>query len=228
VIRIPADGPGQEGPAQQLLRLQNDFHARLAEETLRYLRGLQTALGPASPGTVLTPEPGRTLQARGRPGGTVEVRLEVRNEQAAHCVVTPAPSPLVASTGVTWFPQAELRPPYLLVAPDDAQELVVTLQVPEDLAPGLYRGALVLHGAPSGVPLVVRVEADPGAQEAARETSAARQVTTRKAATKKAATKKAATKKAATKKAATKKPTTKAATTRTTTTRGARTRRRPT
>ena len=49
----PAGGPAAR--FGELMRLQTEFQARLAEETLRYLRRLQGAAAPAAPGTVVMP-----------------------------------------------------------------------------------------------------------------------------------------------------------------------------
>lgn len=48
------DAAGSSGasPFSELLRLQTDFQARLADETFRYLRRLHGTLGPGAPGTV--------------------------------------------------------------------------------------------------------------------------------------------------------------------------------
>ena len=79
-------GGGWSGPFADLLRLQTEFQARLGEETIRYLRRLQGALGPASPGTIVLAEK-TPLAAEGVPGGRTELRLELENLQRVHCVV---------------------------------------------------------------------------------------------------------------------------------------------
>ncbi len=158
MVHIVTDPGGEAGAtAQQLLRLQNDFHARLTVETLHYLRGLQSALGPAAPGTVLVPRRGATLRASTEPGQQVQLRMEVANAQAVHCVVSPALSPLVAASGVTWFAAADVDPPYLLIAPGGSEVAVVDIAVPVTLPAGDYRGMLLMHGAPDGLPVSIKV-----------------------------------------------------------------------
>jgi hypothetical protein len=160
MIRIsgePPESPG--GPMAELFRLQTDFQARLADETLRYLRSLQTVLGPAAPGTIVVPEADALLQAEGGPGETVSIHVDVQNLQQVHCVVTPMVSPLVNATGVTWFAEAEVRPAYLLVPPGRTAAAELRLAVPAALPAGDYRGALLLHGGREGIPVLVRVRA---------------------------------------------------------------------
>lgn len=82
VVRIASDVDSQlEGAAggafAELIRLQTEFQARLAEETLRYLRRLQGAVGPSVPGTVVLADATLQLNATGSPGQSVELRLEV-------------------------------------------------------------------------------------------------------------------------------------------------------
>ena len=162
MVHIVTDPPSQTGgAAQQLLRLQNDFHARLAVETMHYLRGLQSALGPAAPGTVLVPRRGATLRATAEPGTQVRLHVEVANAQAVHCVVSPALSPLVAASGVTWFAAANVDPPYLLIAPGETEAAALDIAVPAALPTGDYRGVLLMHGAPDGVPVTIRVASTP-------------------------------------------------------------------
>src|SRR5262249_57752815 len=63
-VRITNEGPESsgEGSLAELLRLQAEFQAHLAEETLRYLRAVQATLAPRSPGTVVQPAPDARLQ----------------------------------------------------------------------------------------------------------------------------------------------------------------------
>jgi hypothetical protein len=133
------------GVFSELLRLQSEFQTRLAEETLNYLRRVQGAAAPASPGTVLVPQEDATVAAAGSPGSTVQLQLEIENRQRMHCVVTPMLSPLVSSDGVTWFPAASPAPSTLL-APAETRALAVAVSIPAALPPGVYRGALVLQG----------------------------------------------------------------------------------
>jgi hypothetical protein len=157
MVRIRSEPPGdEEGIVAQLLRLQSEFAARLADETLRYVRGLQGALGPLSPGTVVGPDGDVELSAEGRPGAEVELRLEVENRQRAYCVVTPALSPLVDASGTTWFPLVEAAPVTALVAPGEVAGLSLRVALPRDLPEGRYQGVLALQGFRSrGVPVAV-------------------------------------------------------------------------
>ncbi len=155
-MRIASDSDGAaSGPFSELLRLQTDFYTRLADETLRYLRRLQGAAAPAVPGTVLKPAATLQLEAAGAPGSAVELQLEVENRQRVHSVVTPLLSPLVDTSGVTWFPAAEATPPALLLAPEEVAQLAIQLPIPANLPPGAYRGALLLQGFREGAVAVL-------------------------------------------------------------------------
>lgn len=154
------ESSGLGGAFADLLRLQTEFQARLAEETLRYLRRLQGAGAPAAPGTVLSPAAGVVLEASGAAGSTVVLRLEIENRQRVHCVVTPLLAPLVDAAGTTWFPAAEPSPGSTLLAPGQARALEVAVTVPPELQPGTYRGALLLQGfRDGGVPVAIEVAA---------------------------------------------------------------------
>ena len=48
-----------KSPMAGLLKLQTEFYTRLTEETLKYLRHIQAASLPSTPGTVLLPRPAR-------------------------------------------------------------------------------------------------------------------------------------------------------------------------
>ena len=149
--RIPNDPAGSRaGAFAEVLKLQIEFQARLAEEALRYLRRLQGAGTPAAPGTVLVPDGSVVLQASGAPGGAVSLEVEVENRQRVHCVVTPALTPLVDASGTTWFPAAEPSPASTLVAPGEVKKLSLAVELPADLPPGTYRGALLLQGFREG------------------------------------------------------------------------------
>lgn len=153
------------GQFSELMRLQAEFQSRLAEETLRYLRRLQGASAPASPGTVVIPVQSRELIASGAPGGWAEVRVEIENRQRVHCVVTPSVSPQVGASGVTWFPDAELTPGTMLLAPEEIATLQIKLSLPSEIPPGRYRGALMLHGFTDGaIALAVDVAPEGGAK----------------------------------------------------------------
>src|SRR4029077_379282 len=136
-MRVESDPPDeQRGPLSELLRLQSEFQARLADETLRYLRRLQGAFAPAAPGTVVRPDGDGELRAAGRPGQRVTLRLEAENRQRVHCLVTPMLTPLVARTGTTWFPAADPSPAATLLAPGEVGgvtvELVLPVALPDD------------------------------------------------------------------------------------------------
>jgi hypothetical protein len=160
-MRVASDPPDeQRGPFGELLRLQSEFQARLADETLRYLRRLQGAFAPAAPGTVVVPDGDAALTVSGAPGARVTLRLEAENRQRVHCVVTPMLTPLVERGGTTWFPAGDTAPASSLLAPGEVGVVTVELALPADLPPGVYRGALVLQGfRDGGVPVAVEVRA---------------------------------------------------------------------
>jgi hypothetical protein len=162
-MRVESDPPDeQRGPLSELLRLQSEFQARLADETLRYLRRLQGAFAPAAPGTVVRPDGDGELRAAGRPGQRVTLRLEAENRQRVHCLVTPMLTPLVARTGTTWFPAADPSPAATLLAPGEVGAVTVELVLPAELPADVYKGALVLQGfREGGVP--VTIDASDGA-----------------------------------------------------------------
>jgi hypothetical protein len=165
----PGEG-GFSGPFADLLRVQTEFQARLGEETMRYLRRLQGALGPASPGTVLLADKAADLKADGVPGGKVELQLELENLQRVHCVVTPQLTPLVGEAGTTWFPAADLGAGFRILPPGDVHAFVLALDVPPELPPDTYRGALVLVGFSQGaLPVTVRVAAPPMTKPSPRD-----------------------------------------------------------
>ncbi len=178
----PGDGAG--GAFGELLRLQTEFQARLAEETVKYLRRLQGAGMPAAPGTVLRPGEGVELTGSGSPGGTVSLELEVLNRQRVHCIVTPMLEPLVDASGVTWFPEVDPPPGSTLVPPGETRSLALTLRLPSELPPATYRGALLLQGFRDGaVPVSVEVAAPVARRQRARRqpatTTAARRRSSR-------------------------------------------------
>lgn len=187
-MRVPNEpGDGTLGAFSELLRLQTEFQTRLAEETLRYLRRLQGAAGPAAPGTVLTPDATLELQATGRPGETVQLTLEVENRQRVHTMVTPMLSPMASASGATWFPAAEPTPASTLLAPEETAALVIKVPLPANLPPGDYRGALLLQGFREGaITAAIHVLAVPaptkpdGKKPAPAKKSAARRAPGRK------------------------------------------------
>jgi hypothetical protein len=158
-VRITNDSDDPDGGAlSELLRLQAEFQARLAEETMRYLRRLPAVAGPYTPGTVILPDPSGELRATVAPGASAALRVEIENRQRTHCVVTPALTPLVQASGAMWLPDADPSPPSALLGPGDDTELSLTLVVPAQLPTGTWRGALLLHGfRGEGVPVRVEV-----------------------------------------------------------------------
>ena len=137
----------------ELLRLQTEFQTRLTEETLNHLRRLQGATMPVAPATVLMPGGDSELRATGSAGTTTELKLELENRQRVHCVVTPMLSPLVETSGVTWFPTTASS--VLLIAPDEIAQANIPLELPAEIPAGVYRGALLLHGFHAGALAVV-------------------------------------------------------------------------
>lgn len=160
VANQPDAGTGDR--FSELLRMQSEFHGRLAEETLRYLRRLQGAYAPAAPGTVVVPASAGELRATALPGGSFDLVVEIENRQRVHCMVTPMLAPLVGASGITWFPEAEMAPPQSLLAPEEVARLSVKVALPDNLPLGAYRGALILQGFGDGA-LALTVEVIRGA-----------------------------------------------------------------
>lgn len=157
-VRIPNEPEDDAGRAfGELLRIQSEFHTRLAEEALKYLHRLQGTAMPASPGTVMMPGTASELRATGRAGAGVELRLEVENRQRVHCSLTPMLTPLVGASGVTWFPAVESSPAITLLAPDEVAALVINVALPSNLPAGSYKGALTLQGFREGA-LAVHID----------------------------------------------------------------------
>ncbi len=150
IIHDPRDEPDRN-PGAEVFALQQDFQARLADETLRYLRSLRGLLGPASPGTVLRPQPDLVLRAEAPPGGVAEITFEVENRQEVHVIATPMLTPLVGADGTTWFPDAVAVPASTLVAPAAVGQLRMIVNVPDEADGGQYDGALVLLGMKGAV-----------------------------------------------------------------------------
>lgn len=143
-----------------LLRLQSEFHSRLAEETLRYFRRIQGSSVPAAPGTVMLPDGSIELSASGEPGANATLTIEIENLQRVHCMASPMLSPLVNQSGATWFPACEEWLP-ALVAPGELATLKIAFPIPQNVPPGVYRGALLLQGFRQGaVPVAVSVVAE--------------------------------------------------------------------
>lgn len=188
------------GAFGEFIRLQTEFHARLAEETLKYLRRVQGAAIPTSPGTVVLPNGVSELRTTASSGTSAELKLEIENRQKVHCVVTPMLSPLVETSGVTWFPAVELAPAIILLPPDQIANLAIRIALPVDIPAGIYRGILLLVGFTAGgiaVTVEVTKEKKGAATRAARAT--AKKTTKAKAAKRGGPTRLAAKKKAASK-----------------------------
>lgn len=197
-----SNDPSEQAAGQfaDLVRLQTDFQTRMAEETLRYLRAVQSAFAPVVPTTVLTVADEDEVRAAGAPGESVELQVEIENVQRTYVTATAALTPLVERSGTTWFPVADPAPPLLLVAPDTTEMLRVGVALPDELSPGEYRGALLLHGfRRDGVPVVITVTDKPSGPRKGAKTTATAKATTKKATTEKAGTKKAAAKKSSAK-----------------------------
>ncbi|MGQ0649314.1 MAG: hypothetical protein ACT4P7_17315 [Gemmatimonadaceae bacterium] len=147
-MRIQNETPagGSSEPFADLLRLQTDFQARLADETFRYLRRLHGTLAPGAPGTVVSPREGLLLDGAGPPGARVELGIDIENVQRVHCVVSPQLTPLVGRAGTTWFPACEPPQQTVLVAPAKSERIRLIIPVPPALPPDEYRGALLLQG----------------------------------------------------------------------------------
>lgn len=143
---MTAEDPKPSESLSEWLRLQQDFTARLTDETLRYLRRLQGALAPITPGTVLLPENGSNLDARASPGGSFELTVDIHNYQRVHSVAAPSLDPLVSASGTTWYPAADFTPEFSLVPPDESVKFVVRVSVPETLPSATYVGALTFRG----------------------------------------------------------------------------------
>ena len=156
-MQISNEEPTGDSAWAQLLRLQSEYQARLAEETMKYLRGLQAAFIPRVPGTIVQPN-GARLTGSGAAGCSIQLHAEIENRQRVHTPVSPAVTPLVSDDGRTWYPVAELEPVAMLIGPDETSELSITIQLPIELAPGTFRGSLVLQGfLVEGVPIEITV-----------------------------------------------------------------------
>src|SRR4029078_8476355 len=111
----------------------------------KYLRHIQAASLPSTPGTVLLPREGLQLETSGAPGDSGELQLEIENRQRVHCVVTPMLSPFVHASGATWFPSA-VHQTSLLLAPEQIDTIKMKLRLPPGIPEGVFRGALLLQG----------------------------------------------------------------------------------
>jgi hypothetical protein len=163
-VRVGNDPePDNSSPLSELVRLQTEFYTRLTEETLKYLRRLQAASAPATPGTLLMPKGDLLLEASGAPGQSLELPLEVENRQRVHCVVTPMLSPFVHASGTTWFPSG-MQQASLLLAPEQVETVKINLTLPANIPAGVFRGALLLQGfRESAIPVAINVEPEEAA-----------------------------------------------------------------
>jgi hypothetical protein len=172
------------GTYAEIIRLQSEFYTRLTDETLKYLRRLQTTSMPAAPGTVVMPEGDAALHASGASGETVALQLEIENRQRVHCVVTPMLSPLVHASGATWFPAADFERTSVLIAPEQVETLSVKVSVPPKAPAGTFRGMLLLQGfQDNAIPVAIDVKGaatPPAAAEDARKPTAKKAVKRRK------------------------------------------------
>ncbi|HZS53237.1 MAG TPA: hypothetical protein VFA65_02455 [Bryobacteraceae bacterium] len=164
-MRIPNEPSGGAANVfSDLLRLQSEFHSRLAEETLRYFRRIQGSSVPAAPGTVMLPDGSIELTGSGAPGSAVNLEMEIENLQRVHCMAAPMLSPLVDQSGATWFPACDYSLP-ALVAPGEIATLKIEFPIPQQLPSGVYRGALLLQGFRAGaVPVAVSVTGETAAE----------------------------------------------------------------
>src|SRR5690349_16044078 len=101
---------------------------------------------PTAPGTVLMPGGLSDLRTSGSAGNSAELSFEIENRQRVYSMVTPMLSPLVETSGVTWFPAVEPSSATILLAPEEIASVVIGLLLPTDIPAGVYRGALLLEG----------------------------------------------------------------------------------
>jgi hypothetical protein len=158
-VRNDADDPAT-GAFAEVIRLQSEFYTRLTEETLKYLRRLQVTAAPASPGTVVMPSKGASLESAGAPGEAITLQVEIENRQRVYCVVTPMLSPLAHASGTTWFPSADFDRPSLLIAPEQVETIAVKIPVPAEIPEGTFRGTLLLQGfRENAIPVALHISA---------------------------------------------------------------------
>ena len=163
-MRVASDPPDeQRGPLSELLRLQSEFQARLADETLRYLRRLQGAFAPAAPGTVVRPDGDGELRAAGRPGPARDPPARGRESPArplpgdAHADAARAHAP-----GRRGSRRPIRRPPPRCWRPARSARWRSSSSCRRSCPPDVYKGALVLQGfREGGVP--VTIDASDGA-----------------------------------------------------------------
>lgn len=157
-MHVTNEAEAKGGTFAELIRLQTDFQAKLADETLRYLRKLQGMAGPSAAGTVIGAAGDVQVKASGRLGGTAVVALELENMQQVYCVVLPQLTPLVSQSGTIWLPVVDTGGGSLLVAPGAVAQITLTILVPENLTLETYRGALILQGfRETGIPVTIDI-----------------------------------------------------------------------
>ncbi len=81
---------------------------------------------------------------------------------------------------MTWFAAANVDPPYLLIAPGETEAAALDIAVPAALPTGDYRGVLLMHGAPDGVPVTIRVASTPAKKAVATKRPAKASAAVRK------------------------------------------------
>ena len=177
-VRVANDptGRGVSGASSDLLRLQTEFQARLAEETLDLpapAPGGRGAGGARARWSCRTAA--EMLTAPACPGTTVELALEIENRQRVHAVVTPMLGPLVSADGRDVVPRRRRRRRRRRSSrPSRSRALSLAVPLPPELPPGTYRGALVLQGfRDGGIPVAVEVPAPRSPRPAARKPRAA-------------------------------------------------------
>lgn len=161
-MTIENEGTPEEewgGSIADLMQLQSEFQGRILDETVRYLRNLQGALGPVPPGTVLKADEEVELTAEATPGGEATLTARLENRQRVHTAVSPQIKPLVTRDGTTWMPSLGGRSASHLLAPGATESIEITILVPENLPPGRYRGALLLVGfRRNAIPVSITVD----------------------------------------------------------------------
>jgi hypothetical protein len=175
------NAPPPGGPLAEFLRLQTDFHARLADETLRYLRHLQGVVAPSSPGTFAIPSDDLHLAAAASPGTAARLTIEVENLQRAHCLIAPHLSPLISASGTTWFPEVTQGSASRLIAPGAVMPVEMEISIPASLPADIYRGALMLQGFRDGaLPVTIDVLSANGARLVKKKKRAPRKARARR------------------------------------------------
>lgn len=121
-----------------------------------WLRGLVWSLGPVAPATSTAGEP---VHGRCHPGGTCRIALDVVNAHGSAVAMVLRPSVLRRDDGTTWRP-ATTAPATAVVGPGERRRVRLTIDVPDDVPVGTYRGelgGLASRGVPA--PLTIVIEA---------------------------------------------------------------------